>query len=118
MGRFSGGLTAGDRLRFGLALAGGRAGATTQTAERAYQSQGPAAHVTFRAHVDRASLHWLPQETILFEASHLNRTTEIDLLGGLSACPGGDCSSEHSSDTATCHPLLVEVFRPAAPPAG
>ncbi|WP_299781256.1 DUF1989 domain-containing protein [uncultured Roseobacter sp.] len=38
---------------------------------------------------------------------------EIDLLGNLSACPGGDCSSEHSSDTASCHPLLVEVFRPA-----
>ena len=37
---------------------------------------------------------------------------EIDLLGNLSACPGGDCSSEHSSDVADCHPLLVEVFRP------
>ncbi|MEY4981748.1 MAG: hypothetical protein RIR62_14 [Pseudomonadota bacterium] len=43
---------------------------------------------------------------------------EIDLIGGLSACPGGDCSSEHSSDAAACHPLLVQVFRPAAPPAG
>lgn len=38
---------------------------------------------------------------------------EIDLLGNLSACPGGDCSSEHSSDVAACHPLLVEVFKPA-----
>ncbi|GAB5437999.1 urea carboxylase-associated family protein [Falsiruegeria mediterranea] len=38
---------------------------------------------------------------------------EIDLLGNLSACPGGDCSSEHSSDAASCHPLLVEVFAPA-----
>jgi len=36
---------------------------------------------------------------------------EIDLLGALSACPGGDCSSEHSSDTAACHPLLVEILR-------
>ncbi len=43
---------------------------------------------------------------------------QIDLLGALSACPGGDCSSEHSSDQAACHPLLVEVFRPQAPPAG
>ena len=43
---------------------------------------------------------------------------EIDLLGVLSACPGGDCSSEHSSDAAACHPLLVEVYRPMAPPAG
>ena len=38
---------------------------------------------------------------------------EIPLLGALSACPGGDCSSEHSSDSATCHPLLVQVFKPA-----
>lgn len=37
---------------------------------------------------------------------------EIDLLGALSACPGGDCSSEHSSDTATCHPLRVDILRP------
>jgi uncharacterized protein YcgI (DUF1989 family) len=38
---------------------------------------------------------------------------EIDLLGALSACPGGDCSSTHSSDVAACHPLLVETFAPA-----
>lgn len=37
---------------------------------------------------------------------------EIDLLGALSACPGGDCSSEHSSDTAACYPLGVEIYRP------
>ena len=37
---------------------------------------------------------------------------EIDLLGALSACPGGDCSTVHSSDQAQCHPLLVEVFAP------
>jgi uncharacterized protein YcgI (DUF1989 family) len=43
---------------------------------------------------------------------------ETDLLGALSACPGGDCSTVHSSDVAQCHPLLVEVFRPAAPPVG
>ena len=38
---------------------------------------------------------------------------EIDLLGALSACPGGDCGAEHSSDTAACYPLKVEVFKPA-----
>lgn len=37
---------------------------------------------------------------------------EIDLIGALSACPGGDCSAEHSSDTAACHPLKVEIFKP------
>lgn len=49
---------------------------------------------------------------------YLEFFAEIDLIGALSACPGGDCSSEHSSDTASCHPLLVQVFRPKAPPAG
>jgi hypothetical protein len=37
---------------------------------------------------------------------------EIDLLGALSTCPGGDCSSGHSSDDAACYPLKVEIFRP------
>ena len=44
---------------------------------------------------------------------YLEFLAEIDLLGALSACPGGDCSAEHSSDTAACFPLLVEVFDPA-----
>ena len=39
---------------------------------------------------------------------------EMDLLVGLSACPGGDCSAGHSSDAATCHPLRVEIYRPKA----
>ena len=43
---------------------------------------------------------------------------EIDLLGALSACPGGDCGAEHSSDTAKCAPLLVEIFAPPQPPKG
>jgi uncharacterized protein YcgI (DUF1989 family) len=37
---------------------------------------------------------------------------EIDLLCALSACPGGDCGSGHSSDDAPCYPLLVEIYRP------
>lgn len=37
---------------------------------------------------------------------------EIDLLGGLSTCPGGDCSSGHSSDAAPCAPLKIEVYKP------
>lgn len=43
---------------------------------------------------------------------YLEFFAEIDLLGALSACPGGDCSAEHSSDVAACYPLLVEVFAP------
>ncbi|MBW4974850.1 DUF1989 domain-containing protein [Roseovarius mucosus] len=44
---------------------------------------------------------------------YLEFFAEIDILGCLSACPGGDCSSEHTSDTAACYPMLVEVFAPA-----
>jgi uncharacterized protein len=49
---------------------------------------------------------------------HLEFFAEIDLIGALSACPGGDCGSEHSSDAARCHPLLVEIYAPPAPPKG
>jgi uncharacterized protein YcgI (DUF1989 family) len=37
---------------------------------------------------------------------------EIDLIGALAACPGGDCGVRHSSNEAHCHPLKVEIFRP------
>ncbi len=43
---------------------------------------------------------------------YLELFAEIDLIGVLSACPGGDCGAEHSSDRAACHPLQVEVFAP------
>lgn len=43
---------------------------------------------------------------------HITLFAEIDLLAVLSACPGGDCGAEHSSDTAPCHPLLMEVLAP------
>jgi hypothetical protein len=39
---------------------------------------------------------------------------EIDLIGALSACPGGDCGLSRSSDEARCHPLKVEIYRPRA----
>ena len=45
---------------------------------------------------------------------HLTLFAEIDPLGALSASPGGDCSSEHSSDKAVRLPLKVEVLSPEA----
>jgi uncharacterized protein YcgI (DUF1989 family) len=41
---------------------------------------------------------------------HLTLFAEIDLICALSSCPGGDCGSEHSSDSASCHPLRVEIL--------
>jgi uncharacterized protein YcgI (DUF1989 family) len=49
---------------------------------------------------------------------YLEFFAEIDLLGCLSACPGGDCSSEHSSDAAACYPLVVEILRARHLPEG
>lgn len=43
---------------------------------------------------------------------HLDLFAEIDLIVGLSACPGGDCGSDHSSDVAACYPLEIEVYKP------
>lgn len=37
---------------------------------------------------------------------------QTDITLGLSACPGGDCGDEHSSDVAACHPLVIEVYAP------
>ncbi len=41
---------------------------------------------------------------------YLEFFAETNLLGVLSACPGGDCGSEHSSDQAKCFPLKVSIW--------
>ena len=41
---------------------------------------------------------------------YLEFFAETDLLGVLSTCPGGDCSSTHSSDEAKCYPLKVSIW--------
>ena len=43
---------------------------------------------------------------------YLEFFAEINLLGALSSCPGGDCSEEHSNNNSHCHPLMVEFFSP------
>jgi urease accessory protein len=79
----SGGLTSGDALRYGLALQGGRAVATTQTAERAYRAADGPARMEVRLTVGPGGwLDWLPQETILFDRAALDRRTVIDLGTG------------------------------------
>ena len=79
----SGGLTGGDTLCFNLALgAGVKAVATTQTAERAYRAGAGVAKVAVDLAVGAGSwLDWLPQETILFDASAVDRRTTVDLAG-------------------------------------
>jgi len=80
-----GGVTGGDRfsLRAGVA-ADGQLCMTSQTAERIYRAQpGEVGRVSTRLTVEAgASLHWLPQETIVFEGAALDRRIEADVDAG------------------------------------
>ena len=80
----AGGLTGGDRMGYALDLGpGARAVATTQTAERAYAAAGGRARLDVALTLGAgASLDWLPQETILFDGSALDRRTRADLGAG------------------------------------
>ena len=80
----SGGLTGGDRLEWTfdsgeethLTL-------TTQACEKIYKSSGGTATVDTRIEVRAgACVHWLPQETILFNGAKLDRETVVDLAEG------------------------------------
>jgi urease accessory protein len=77
----AGGLTGGDRLSWRAeATEGAQLTLTTQACERAYRSIGSAAAVRVALGAAAgASLAWLPQETILFDGSALDRTLEADL---------------------------------------
>ncbi|SFV30275.1 urease accessory protein [Devosia crocina] len=77
----AGGITGGDHLQWGASVAPqGRLVVTTQACERSYRSTGDTAHVHTRLRVGAgAHLDWLPQETILFEASKLDRQLDIHL---------------------------------------
>lgn len=79
----AGGITGGDRLGFAATVTSDcHAVITTQAAERAYRSQSGAGEVhNAVAAGDRATVEWLPQETMLFEHSHLDRSLTVDLTG-------------------------------------
>lgn len=83
----AGGLTGGDRLRWEIEVgARARLTATTQACERAYRSAGGHAGIGARITVrEGASLSWLPQETILFDRSALQRCLAIDIAPGARA---------------------------------
>ncbi|SHM93303.1 urease accessory protein UreD [Roseibium suaedae] len=79
----AGGITGGDRLSYEASVApGGHAIATTQTAERAYRRvEGHGQVATRLTAGNGATLEWLPQEAILFNASALHRSMQVDLEG-------------------------------------
>ena len=61
---------------------------------------------------ERASHRYFMKASPVRPGDFIEFFAEIDLIGALSACPGGDCGSSHSSDAARCYPLKVEIFRP------
>jgi len=80
----AGGLTGGDRLAYSLTTDCDTL-ATTQTAERAYRAAEGRAEMAITLTARAGRLDWLPQETILFDRSHLHRRTRID-LGATATC--------------------------------
>jgi len=79
-----GGLAGGDALRIGITLeAAARLTIATAAAEKIYRSLGPATRIAVDlAAGPEAALEWIPQETILFEAASLARTTILRLAPG------------------------------------
>ena len=77
----SGGVTGGDELSWNVHLhPHTKAVLTTQACEKIYKSSAEAAQISNRLQVDdNAELHWLPQETILFNRASLSRRLEVDL---------------------------------------
>src|SRR5690606_31556292 len=71
----AGGLTGGDHLQWlATALPGASLVLTTPACERVYRSLGGDARVETRLLAHKgAHIDWLPQETILFEGSRLDR---------------------------------------------
>ncbi len=80
-----GGVAGGDRLDVAIGVGpGAQASITAQAAERFYRalSADQPSHVrTALTVADAAALEWLPQETILFDRSALDRRLDIDLAG-------------------------------------
>lgn len=77
----AGGVACGDHFSI---LAEAEAGATltlaTPAAEKVYRSDGAVARIDVALTVAAgASLHWLPQETILFDTARLARRYQVDL---------------------------------------
>ncbi|HHL20279.1 MAG TPA: urease accessory protein UreD [Aliiroseovarius sp.] len=84
----AGGITGGDRFAITARVAENAVLAlTTQAAERAYRAnQDAPGRMTSRlSAAPGARLHWLPQETILFDGCHYDRRLRVDLDPGARA---------------------------------
>ncbi len=79
----AGGLTGGDRIDLSVTLgAGAEATVTTAAAEKIYRARDCEASIRVKLTLaPGAQLAWLPQPTILFDQSRLDRRTEVELAG-------------------------------------
>lgn len=77
----AGGLTGGDRMRLDVALGDGAAATlTTAAAEKIYRARDGEAEIRVQLGLGAgASLAWLPQPSILFDGSRLDRRTDVEL---------------------------------------
>ena len=77
----SGGLTGGDKMSFRFdAGENTKNTITTQAYEKYYKSLGDDCKVHNELRIEHgANLRWLPQETILFDRSHVRRSTHIHM---------------------------------------
>ena len=80
----AGGMTAGDRFSYGLSVScDAGLTATTQAAERVYRGTEGAARLEVTLTVGAgAKLHWLPQETILFDHARMERRLTARMAAG------------------------------------
>ena len=79
----AGGLTGGDRIDIEVALAARcSATVTSAAAEKIYRSLEGETEIRVRLDLaDAASLSWLPQPTIAFDQSRLDRRTDVAMAG-------------------------------------
>jgi urease accessory protein len=80
----SGGLTGGDHMEWEFSAGEGtHLTLTTQACEKIYKASAGTAAVTAKISVGAgATVHWLPQETILFDRASLSRRLEVDIAEG------------------------------------
>ncbi|WP_343502790.1 urea carboxylase-associated family protein [Alloyangia pacifica] len=87
------------------------AGATGLSAEAAAREVHDVLNVFMCTGFTRDTGQYFMKASPVRPGDFLTFFAEIGLLGALSACPGGDCASEHSSDRARCAPLEVDILR-------
>lgn len=82
----AGGIAGGDRFAVDVTTGeGARLTVSGAAAEKIYRTHGPDAEIVTTLRVgENAKLHWLPQETILFDRARLSRSIEVDLAAGAS----------------------------------